>query len=136
MTAQTDLKKIPFAACAFCLWACSTTTTLEQPRAGMGSKPGNCTVDFYADRNKKPARSWQLVTRAESHVQRNFIFGGKASLQDDAFAELRKRACALGADAVIIDDYIESSALEFSHVHVWASIVRYTGDVDGPANQR
>jgi hypothetical protein len=30
----------------------------------------------------------------------------------------------LGGNVVVIDDHIESSASEFSHVHVWATVLK------------
>lgn len=64
------------------------------------------------------------IAKIESHVRKNLFFGGRASLEDEAYAELRTKTCAAGGDAVVIDDYVEASALEFSHVHVWATAIK------------
>ena len=59
-------------------------------------------------------------------MKKNLFFGGKVQLEDEAFKELKRKACSLGGDAVLIDDYIESSASEMTHVHVWATVVKFT----------
>ncbi len=114
---------------ALVAWACSTTTTLTAPTASNARRSEDCSVEIYPDRLKKPERPYEVVTRAESHIQRNLFFGGKATLDDDAYTELRKQACRAGADAILIEDVIESKANEFSHIHLWAELVRFT-DVD------
>ncbi len=64
------------------------------------------------------------LAKIEAHVQKNLFFGGRVALEDDAYPELRLKACQLGGDIVIVDDYLASTASEFSHVHVWASVLR------------
>jgi hypothetical protein len=116
-------------------WACSTKTTLTAPPASNARTAGDCRVEIYPDRKKKPERPYEIITRAESHVQRNFFFGGKATLDDDAYTELRKQACRVGADAILIEDVIESKASEFSHIHLWAELVRFTDVETSPSAQ-
>ncbi len=59
-------------------------------------------------------------------ILQNFFFGGKVQLEDEAFKELRIKACELGGDGVIIDDSIETSVSEMTHVHVWATVIKYS----------
>lgn len=108
------------------LGACSSSTRLSVPSAAPAVSQKGCVVDIYADKNQKPDRAYRELSKAESRIRRNIFFGGKATLEDDAYAELRLQACKIGADAVIIEDYIVSSAAELSHVYVWAVLVRYT----------
>lgn len=110
-------------SCVALLCACATDTTFDRAVTPVPTG-SDCRVDLYADKNIKPSRPYVLVTKAQSHIQRNIFFGGKAS-PDDAYTELRKQACSLKADAVIVDDYVASTAAEFSHIYVWASLVRY-----------
>ncbi len=114
------------------LSACSTTTSLRTPPAGYANAraDSNCKVDIYADKSQKPQRPYRVITQAESSIRQNVFFGGKATLDNEAFAELRKQACKVGADAVVISDYIESSATEMSHIYVWADLVRYEDRTD------
>jgi hypothetical protein len=59
-----------------------------------------------------------VIGKFESHIEKNFFFGGKVQLKDESFKELRIKACSLKGDAVIIDDSIETSVSEMTHVHV------------------
>ena len=108
------------------LAACQTNTTVSvvdgkyQQTDQQADKP--CDIQFF--RNNKPDSNYETLAKIESHVQKNFFFGGTAKLEDEAYSELRKKACAVGGNAVLIDDYVESKALEFSHVHVWATAIR------------
>ena len=83
----------------------------------------NCEIQFYKD--NQPKRNYEVIGKIESHIEKNIFFGGKVHLEDEAFKELRTKACSLGGDAVIIDDSMETSASEMSHVHVWATVIRY-----------
>ena len=47
-------------------------------------------------------------------------------LEDEAFKELRIKTCELGGDAVIIYDSIETAVSEMTHVHVWATVIKYS----------
>lgn len=115
-----------FVASVLIVSGCSTTTKLSAPHATSQDTSAKCVVDIYPDRQQRPSRAFQVITLAESHIQRNFFFGGNAKLDDDAYQELRAQACAVGANAVLIDDVIQSKSGEFSHIHLWASLVRYT----------
>jgi hypothetical protein len=76
------------------------------------------------DQHDAPVGAYKVVAQIESHIQRDIFLGGKVSLRDDAYKELRSKACQLGGDVVRIDDSLESSAAEMSHVHVWATVFR------------
>jgi len=110
------------------LTSCSTVTNVESPNTGIEPKKSNCQVQFYNGIAVK--ENYIKLSKVESHIEKNFFFGGKANLEDEAFSELREKACELGGDAVIIDNFIESSALEFSHVHVWATIIKFIETTD------
>lgn len=70
-----------------------------------------------------PAGPYEVIGKIESHLERDYFFGGTVRLQDQ-YKELRQKACQLGGDVVVIQDYIESDAAEMSHVHVWATVLR------------
>ena len=108
------------------LASCATTTTVDNLGGNYKSKEKKCEIKFYKD--TKPSEAYETIGKIESHIKKNFFFGGKVQLEDEAFKELRKQACNLGGDAVLIDDYIESSASEMSHVHVWATVVKFTNE--------
>jgi hypothetical protein len=103
--------------------ACNSTVTNVKPSGTVyASKPGNCEIVFY--KNEKPAVTYERVGEIESHIKKNIFLGERAQLEDEAYKELRKKACKLGGDAVIIDDHMESTAAELTHVHVWATVIK------------
>ena len=107
------------------LTSCATTTTVDKLNSDCQSKDKNCEIQFFKD-NAQPQKDYETIGKIESHIKKNFFFGGKVQLEDEAFTELRIKACGLGGDAVIIDDCIETSASEMSHVHVWATVIKYS----------
>jgi len=104
------------------LGACSTTSTVSIIDNKYQTNQSVCQVTFF--KKTKPDREFQKLAQIESHVQRNIFFGGDAKLEDQAYDELKIKTCKLGGNAVIIDDYVESRAAEFSHVHVWATTIK------------
>lgn len=106
------------------LLACATTTNVDILNSSYQTKDKDCEIQFYKD--AKPQRNYETIGKIESHIKKNIFFGGKVELEDEAFQELRIKACELGGDAVIIDDSIESSGSEMTHVHVWATVIKYS----------
>lgn len=104
------------------LSACSTTSTVRVVDAKYPASAPACKVSFF--KKIKPEGKFETLAQVESHVQKNVFFGGDAKLEDEAYAELREKSCAMGGNAVIINDYVESRAVEFSHVHVWATVIK------------
>ena len=87
------------------------------------SKPENCEVAIF-EKPARPNANVEVLAKIESHIKRNFFLGGKVSVKEDAYKELRLRACQLGGDSLIIEDSVESAAAEMTHVHVWATVLR------------
>ena len=106
------------------LLACATTTNVDILNPAYKSKDKDCEIKFYTD--TKPQNNYETIGKIESHIKKNIFFGGKVELEDEAFKELRIKACELGGDAVIIDDSIETSVSEMTHVHVWATVIKYS----------
>ena len=104
------------------LSACSTTTKVDPLGAGHPPRAENCELVFF-EKADPPNAAYETIGKIETHVQKNLFFGGQVNLKD-THEELRSKACGLGGNAVMIDDYLESSALEMSHVHVWATVLR------------
>lgn len=104
------------------LTACATNTTVTVADNKYQTTETSCSIQFF--NRSKPDASYETLAKIESHVQKNMFFGRTAKLEADAYAELQKKVCAVGGNAVVIDDYVESSASEFSHVHVWATAIR------------
>lgn len=103
---------------------CATTTNVDRLNSAYQAKSKNCEIQFFKNDNQ-PQKDYEAIAKIESHIKKNFFFGGTVQLEDEAFKELRIKACDLGGDAVIIDDCVESSVSEMSHVHVWATVIKY-----------
>jgi hypothetical protein len=118
--------RVPFlAACMLLLLSlggCSTTTNVTNLGSADPISPEQCEVRI-TEKSNAPNLPFETLGKLETHVQRNLFFGGRASLED-AYDELRVKACQMGGNLVTIDDYMESSASEFSHVHVWATVLK------------
>lgn len=104
------------------LSACATTSSVDVVDAKHPANAPDCKVSFF--KKVKPEGKFDVVAQIESHVQKNFFFGGDAKLETEAYAELQKKTCSVGGNAVIVTDYVESRASEFSHVHVWATAIK------------
>ncbi len=113
---------LPVHGIVLLLTACATNTTVTVTDNNYRPTDTSCSIRFF--NHSKPSSSYETLAKIESHVQKNMFFGRTAKLEDDAYDELRKKACAVGGNAVVIDDYVESTASEFSHVHVWATAIR------------
>jgi hypothetical protein len=106
------------------LSACATETKISKLSSSYPVKPEGCDIIIYKD--SKPTEQCEILGKIESHIKRNFFFGGRVNLEDEGFQELRQKACELGGDAIIIDDYMESAVAEMTHVHVWATVVKFS----------
>ncbi len=104
--------------------SCATVTKVDNLDSNYQAKDKDCEIQFFQD--AKPEQKYEVIGKIESHIKKNFFFGGKVQLDDEAYKELRLKACSLGGDAVIIDDSIQTSVSEMSHVHVWATVIKYS----------
>jgi hypothetical protein len=105
------------------LAGCATSTTVTPLAHELAPRAGACDVTVI-DRGGKVPTGHVAVASIESHIERNLFFGGRVTLLDEAYKELRTKACALGGDEVRVDDFLESAAAEMTHVHVWATVFR------------
>jgi len=101
------------------------TTKVERLGAVYTPKPSNCEIAFY--KRTGPEREFEVIGKIESHIKRDFFLGGVAGLEDEGYKELRKKACGLGGDAVVIDDHVETWSGEMTYLHVWATVVKFKG---------
>jgi len=101
----------------------ATSTSVKHMGSAYPAREKNCEVEFFKD--EEPMRTFEVLAEIESHIKRNFFLGGTVQLESEAYEELRRKACSLGGDAVVIDDYMETAASEMTHVHVWATVVRF-----------
>jgi hypothetical protein len=105
------------------LAGCATTTSVDPLVPNLAARTGRCDVNVI-DRGGMVPMGHTAIARVESHINRNFFFGGRVTLFDEAYKELRVKACELGGDQVRIDEFMESAASEMTHVHVWATVFK------------
>jgi len=109
--------------CLF-LASCGTTTRVEKIGArAYPAKPAGCDIAIYKD--EKLIKPFSVIGQIDAHIKKNIFWGGVVQLEDEGYKELKKKACQLGGDAVVIDDYMESSAAELTHVHIWATVIKF-----------
>lgn len=105
------------------LAGCATSTSVTPLAPNLAARVGRCDVNVI-DRGGSAPAGFAAIARIESHIKRNFFFGGRVTLLDEAYKELRVKACDVGGDQVRVDDFMESAAGEMTHVHVWATVFR------------
>lgn len=105
------------------LAGCATSTVVTPSISNVAAWPGSCQANVI-DRGGVVPAGYQEVAKIESHIKRNFFFGGRVTLLEDAYKELRLKACEVGGDQVRVEDFVESAAAEMTHVHVWATVFR------------
>ncbi|MDD2737072.1 MAG: hypothetical protein PHF56_24320 [Desulfuromonadaceae bacterium] len=120
------LKSIVLLVALLALTACATETRVSKLSSQYPAKPEGCDIRIYKD--LKPDNAYDVVGKLESHMQRNFFLGGKVTLDGEGFQELKQKGCELGGDAIIIDDSMESSVSEVTHIHVWATVVKFASE--------
>lgn len=108
------------------LSACATSTTVTPLVPGLAAGTQGCEVRVI-DRGGSVPTGHAAIATVDSHMKRNVFFGGRVTLRDEAYAELRRKACELGGDQVRVDDFLETAAGEMTHVHVWATVFRRNG---------
>lgn len=104
------------------LTGCSSQSRHTMLVPQYNSKPAHCHVEIFTKGH--PSQQFERISRLDVHIERTYYV--KSQL-DDALPEMRKEACASGADAVI--DIQERSSnfnlAETNMYHVTGTGVRY-----------
>lgn len=90
------------------------------------ARPPNCEVEIFSD--SKPEKRYEVVARIDVYVRRNKVTQGRQAVYEEAVPELRKQACKVGADAVIVLRQTVSSSGEFKLLYVKAEAIHFTDD--------
>jgi hypothetical protein len=115
------LQLLPVAALCSLIGGCSTVTQVDQLGSQRPPRTVDCQVEIF-DKSTVPTR-YETLGAIETHIAGNFFFGGVVRADNEGAKELRKKACALGGNAVVIDDSMESASAEMHHVHIWARVI-------------
>ena len=113
------------ATCAvvFTIAGCGTTVRVESTGVSYPANPVNCEIALFR-KDVPPTEPYETLGKIEAHVARNVFLGGMPLVEAETHRELREQACQLGANAVVIDESVESSVIEMRHIHVWARALR------------
>jgi hypothetical protein len=103
------------------LAGCATSTKVDPLAPNVAARKERCDANVV-DRGGSVPAGFVAIATIESHIQRNLFFGGRVTLLDEAYKELRRKACEVGGDQVRVDEFMESAAGEMTHVHVWATV--------------
>ena len=87
----------PLPLCIVLLASCATSTRVEAPNRAYSARESDCEITFFKD--AKPSVPFETLGKIESHIAKNFFF--------------------------VIDDHIQTSASEMTHLHVWATVIRF-----------
>ncbi len=99
---------------------------VERTGPKLASKPKDCKIEIID--KEKPERPHEEIARIEVFVRRNKITQGREAVYEEAVPELRKQACKLGADAVVVLRQRVSHSGEFKLLYVKTIAIRYTGE--------
>ncbi|MFZ6656894.1 hypothetical protein [Undibacterium sp. TJN19] len=105
----------------FQLSGCATVSKVETVGDIQPVLADKCQIEII-DKSALPIGS-KIIGNIETHIKGNIFFGGVVRTNDEGYKELRIKSCALGGNAVVIDDVIESSAAEMRHIHIWARVL-------------
>ncbi len=103
------------------LVACSTVTRVEAIGSNRIALNKDCQVSIL-EKSKLPD-SYETLGKIETHIKGNIFLGGSVKTNDEGYKELRAKTCALGGNASVIDDSMETSSAEMRHVHIWARVL-------------
>lgn len=103
---------VPLALGALGLVACGGGVTVRRTAAQAPPRPADCELELL---RKAPERPHDVLAELESHVTR--------VPPDGALAVLKPVACALGADAIVVERNAVLNVL--GHVLVAGSAIRY-----------
>lgn len=107
---------------AIAMTGCSSQSRHSMLVPQHNSKPANCHIEIFTTGH--PSKKFERISRLDVHIERTFFIRSKLN---DALPDLRKEACASGADAVID---IQERTLNFNlnetnTYHVTGSGIRY-----------
>ena len=118
---MTPRPLLPVALALSTLAGCASAQ--KGPGGGPPLKPADCPIEFFY---KAPERPYVELGQLQEHVINLPAAGSKVALQP--------RACALGADAVIVDR--EQVLNYFGHVMVGGTAIRWALPAAAPERVR
>jgi hypothetical protein len=109
-------------ALAFVVGCSGVSESTQTVGAPLAARPPDCAIEILETR---PAREYRVVANIDAYVRRNKITGGLRGVAEEAYPELRRQGCAVGAQAVLILDQTVSKSGEFKLLYVKAVAIEY-----------
>ena len=123
-TARLVTRALPLTLAALLLAGCASTGVVQVGASRFAAKPEGCKLDVYASREdvKRPFEAICLISSESGRT----LFNDRS---DEGRVEaVREKACACGADAVIMRDLVRSATqfgVGYSGVRVSAEAIVY-----------
>jgi hypothetical protein len=126
----TDMRRRSAEVLALCLfgtlcWSCGGRAKISFTPKTPGSYQARqepCDIEVFQD--SKPDRSYVELGALNYHHERHRASAGQLTL-DVALPQIKKRACEIGADAIVNVHVTEERRLEWALFHVAATAVRF-----------
>lgn len=105
--------------------SCATHARISfVPKGSAAYEPRQPSCDVQVFRDAKPDRPYVEIGTINYHDERHRTSAGGLTL-DAALPEIRRQACAAGADAVVNLHVTDEKRLEWAMFHVTAIAVRF-----------
>jgi hypothetical protein len=97
-------------------------STVERKGPKLPQRERNCQLEFLEASAERPR---EVVGVIQVWVTRNKITMGRQAVYEEAEPEIRKQACKLGAEGVVVEQQTVSHTGEFKLLYVKAEAVRF-----------
>ncbi|MGB7621519.1 MAG: hypothetical protein WBN92_04135 [Terriglobia bacterium] len=91
----------------------------------LAARPLDCEIEVLED--SKPLDPFETVAQIDVYVRRNKVTRGRQGVFEEALPELKKQACRVGADGVMVLRQTVSHNGEFKLLYVKSEAFHYTG---------
>lgn len=123
-TTRLVTRALPLSLAALLLAGCASTGVVQVGASRFAAKPEGCKLDVYASREdvKRPFEAICLISSESGRT----LFNDRSD--EGRIEAVREKACACGADAVIMRDLVRSATqfgVGYSGVRVSAEAIVY-----------
>jgi hypothetical protein len=91
----------------------------------LPARAPDCQIEVLED--SKPLDPHAIVAQIDVYVRRNKVTRGRQGVFEEALPELKKQACRVGADGIIVLRQTVSHNGEFKLLYVKSEAFQYTG---------
>lgn len=103
-------------------------STVQRTGPALPQREKDCQIEFLDAKLQRPR---EVVGVIQVWVRRNKITMGRQAVYEEAVPEMRKQACKLGAEGVVLVHQTVSHSGEFKLLYVKAQAVRFLARESG-----